>query len=120
MFCLALIPIRERPMNYIRAPADEDGEWTLVITSDLDPNGQCGGTSETITGKTGTGQCLKLPGYTMCGSVKVNTGFLSCDFQFKPKSCDDNASSEVKVDKGGEKSNVKLEDVKFVTVNCNK
>lgn len=76
-------------MDRLKAYGEEDGEWTLVITSDLDPKCQCGGTWQTLSGEAGNGQCLELPSHKACGNIEVNNRFRACEFHFKPKSCDD-------------------------------
>ncbi|KAI3094032.1 hypothetical protein CBS147333_10043 [Penicillium roqueforti] len=109
----SVIPLS--PATNVLRRSDED--WELVIYPDVEPSGQCGGTSSTVSGP-GNGACHNFK-TTGCVDVKLRTGIFDCSFQFKTNSCDEKPANRLHVQQGAVTEGYQVPDIKFVTVACN-
>lgn len=100
----------------VTARADDE-EWTLVLFDNNKSGGQCGGTSQTVSG-TSSGGCKEFKS-SMCANIKVNVGVASCDFQFNTQGCSLGNKKDITVQGGQDSNGVNLNaDVRFVSVSC--
>jgi hypothetical protein len=103
----------------VKAKSNED--WTVVLYTGLPSGGQCGGTSEKITGSS-KGGCFSLMA-KLCASLRVNVtvDIASCYFNFKLDGMNFSEAGDIsrKVTAGTDNNGVALNaEIKFVCVEC--
>ncbi|KAK9769680.1 putative AA1-like domain-containing protein, partial [Seiridium cardinale] len=84
----------------------DDEEWTVVIFSENESGGQCGGTSQQVAGGS-SGGCKEFKS-SMCANIKVNAGIASCDFKFNAEGCSLGQKKDLTVQGGKDSNGVNL------------